>query len=180
MHAHAHSRCRISPLLATCPHVSCRPELAWRQHGDSQPMARCKRRASCKMRARASGDRVDGERGGACGVAKRRCVHSARLEGRAALDSEALPRKGPRASTAAGPSRESDCEPQFTVNLAGGDSVRQSRRPTSTLSDSEPGCSGIKLSARRSHNAHAARLQLLGLGHAFHVICGMAHSHFQV
>ena len=35
--------------------------------------------ARCKMRARASGlgDRVDGERGGACGVAKRTCVHSA-------------------------------------------------------------------------------------------------------
>ena len=45
------------------------------QHGDSQPMARCKRGA------RASGDRVDGECGGACGVAKRTCVHSAASRG---------------------------------------------------------------------------------------------------
>ena len=151
------------------------------QHGDSQPMARCKRGASCKMRARASGDRVDGESGGACGVAERTCAHSAASRGPGCAGQCALPRKGLRASTGAGPSRESDCEPQFTVELGQGQ-MRLGRRLCRTRSQGarESNSQPVPPPQRRSHNAHAARLQLLGLGHAFYVICGMANSHFQV
>jgi hypothetical protein len=65
---------------------------------------------------------------------------------KAAPDSAALPRKGPRASTGAGPSRESDCEPQFTVELGQGEmSLRVGRRLCRTRSqgaresNSQPG-----------------------------------------
>jgi hypothetical protein len=138
---HAHARTQPlhppppSSLLATCLHVSCRPELAsrltaWRH---SRWLALQERKA-----ARCAHVPVET----AWTASVRRCqslsAHASTaqlLEGRAALDCAALPRKGPRPSTGAGhgPSRESDCEPQFTVELGHGQ-MRLGRRLCRTRS----------------------------------------------
>ena len=156
--------------------------------------------SDCKMRARASGDRVDGERGGACGVAKRTCAHSAASRGRGCAGQCGIAPKGTQSphwswsksrkrlrapihggtwqvemrlgrrlcQTRSQGARESNSQPEppprgeVTTRMRLGCSclgwgtlfmsfvawrILTFKFERSSLSDSEPGCSGIKLSA---------------------------------
>ena len=147
------------------------------------------RAASDAQAARCAHVPVDSETAWTATVAERAALPSAHastaqlLEGRAALDSAALPRNGPRASTGAGPSRENDCEPQFTVKLGQGEMrLRVGRRRCRTRSQgARESNSQPEPPPPRGEVTTRMRLGCSSLvWGTLYVICGMAHSQFPV